>query len=96
MITDAVIAQDCWIAGQLAGIRMLERELTQAFQRPTARTREELQRRVDELNSWLNLVDDALTNRVRPARRSRRRGSRAVAVPVCQARGPLPQLSPTA
>jgi hypothetical protein len=51
MNTDVVVAQDCWIAGQLAGIRMLERELTHAFKSPTARTRDELRRRVDELNS---------------------------------------------
>jgi hypothetical protein len=90
MITDVVVAQDCWIVGQLAGIRMLERELTQALKSPAARTREELRRRVDELNSWLNLVDEALTNRAHPARRSSRRSGRVAAMPVCQTRGPLP------
>jgi len=37
MKTD-VIAKDCWIVGQLAGIRMLERELSDAFKRPSAAT----------------------------------------------------------
>ena len=30
MKTD-VVAKDCWIVGQLAGIRILERELVDAF-----------------------------------------------------------------
>ncbi len=33
MKTD-VVAKDCWIVGQLAGIRMLERQLTDAFKSP--------------------------------------------------------------
>jgi hypothetical protein len=90
MNTDVVVAQDCWIAGQLAGIRMLERELTYAFKSPTARTRDELRRRVDELNSWLNLVDYALIIRAHPARRSSRRSGRVVAMPIYQADRPLP------
>jgi len=55
------IAKDCWVAGQLAGIRMLERELNDALKHPTAKASGELRRRLSELNSWLNLVDDALT-----------------------------------
>lgn len=53
--------RDQWIVGQLAGIRMLERELAEAFRSPGAGSGVELQRRVAKLNSWVNLVDDALT-----------------------------------
>jgi hypothetical protein len=56
-----IVAKDCWVAGQLAGIRMLERELTDALKKPNAQAPTELRRRLSELNSWLNLVDDALT-----------------------------------
>jgi hypothetical protein len=59
MKTD-VIAKDCWIAGQLAGIRMLEHELTVAFRKPGARSEKHLEQRLAQLNSWVNLVDDAL------------------------------------
>jgi hypothetical protein len=38
MKTD-VVAKDCWIVGQLAGIRLLERELTEAFDEPSAQAR---------------------------------------------------------
>ncbi len=62
MKTD-VAATDCWIVGQLAGIRMLERELSDAFKRPSETVSEDLRRQVDELNSWLNLVDHALSVR---------------------------------
>ncbi len=55
------IEKDCWIVGQLAGIRMLELELSQAFQKPGARDSKELQRRVAHLNSWVSMVDQALT-----------------------------------
>jgi len=91
MNTDVVVAQDCWIAGQLAGIRMLERELTHAFEKPTARTPQELWRRVEELNAWLNLVDFALTARAQSFRRSsHRNGPVVMTMPVYQAGGPLP------
>jgi len=63
-----VVAKDCWIVGQLAGIRMLEEELTGAFKRPGSAAGEDLRRRLDELNSWVNLVDDALTVRARSGR----------------------------
>ena len=56
-----MVAKDCWVAGQLAGIRMMEREIAEAFKKPNAETSADLRRRVRELNSWLNLVDDALT-----------------------------------
>jgi hypothetical protein len=55
-----MVAKDCWVAGQLAGIRMLERELTEAFKKPNAQASADLRRRVHELNSWVNQVDDAL------------------------------------
>ena len=58
-----VVPKDRWIMDQLAGIQILERELTNAFKRPGARTSQDLQRRVAQLNSWLNMVDDALTIR---------------------------------
>lgn len=77
MKTDAV-AKDCWIVGQLAGIRMLERELTDAFSEPSAQASKDLRRRVHELNSWLNLVDDALTNRNHSAPRPSRIGGGVV------------------
>jgi hypothetical protein len=70
MKSNVVVAQDCWIAGQLAGIRMLERELTHAFKSPSARAGEGFRRRLDELNSWVNLVDCALTARAHSARTS--------------------------
>lgn len=56
-----MVAKDCWVAGQLAGIRMLEQELTDALKKPNTQAPTELRRRLSELNSWLNLVDDALT-----------------------------------
>lgn len=90
MNTDVVVAQDCWMAGQLAGIRMLERELTHAFKNPTAATRQELRRRVEELNSWLSLVDFALTARAQSFRRSSRCSGPVLTMPVYQAGGPLP------
>ena len=68
MKTD-VAAKDCWIVGQLAGIRMLERELSDAFKRPSERASEDLRRQVEELKAWLNLVDDALTVRTSPSLR---------------------------
>jgi hypothetical protein len=55
------VSKDCWVAGQLAGIRRLERELTDALKKPHPQAPIELRRRLSELNSWLNLVDDALT-----------------------------------
>jgi len=55
-----MVAKDCWVAGQLAGIRMLERELAEAFKKPNAQASADLRRRVHELNSWLNQVDEAL------------------------------------
>jgi hypothetical protein len=58
------IADDCWIEGQLTGIRLLERELSDALRSPRAR-RQELRDRVAHLNSWLNFVDDALALRAR-------------------------------
>lgn len=59
------IADDCWLEGQLTGIRMLERELSEAFRTPHAHGREGLQQRVAQLNSWLNQVDHALSIRAR-------------------------------
>ena len=59
-----VVTKDCWIMGQLAGIQMLEQELTDAFKRPGRPTNKNLQRRVAQLNSWLDNVDAALM--VRP------------------------------
>ncbi len=58
-----VIENDCWIVGQLAGIRMLEHEVSQALRKRGARDSKELQQRVANLNSWVNMVDQALTQR---------------------------------
>jgi hypothetical protein len=58
-----VVTKDCWIMGQLAGIHILEQELTDALKRPGKPTNKNLQQRVAQLNSWLNSVDDALTGR---------------------------------
>ena len=57
------IADDCWIEGQLAGIRLLESELSEAFRAPNAHKREGLRQRIAQLNSWLNQVDQALSIR---------------------------------
>ena len=54
-------SKDCWVAGQLAGIRMLERELTDGLKKPLSHAPVELRRLLSELNSWLILVEDALT-----------------------------------
>jgi hypothetical protein len=37
------IADDCWLEGQLTGIRLLERELSEAFQSWQSHRREGLQ-----------------------------------------------------
>ena len=81
MKTD-VVAKDCWIVGQLAGIRILERELIDAFGRSSPGAGEDLRRRVDELNSWLNLVEDALGVRTCSSWRPILRGGRSVTLPV--------------
>lgn len=81
MKTD-VVEKDCWIVSQLAGIRMLERELTDAFTMSSPGANEDLRRRVDELNSWLNLVDDVLTVRTCSPWRPSLRGGRTVTSPV--------------
>ena len=65
-----VVTKDCWILGQLAGIMMLEQELTDAFNTPGALTREDFRRQLAQLNSWVTFVDDALAAPVRSARGS--------------------------
>jgi hypothetical protein len=77
-----VVAKDCWIVGQLARIRILERELIDAFGRFGPGAGEDLRRRVDELNSWLNLVEDALGANTCSSRRPVLRGGRSVMRPV--------------
>lgn len=64
-MTKAVVASDCWIAGQLAGIRMLEQELSDSLQKPGPKTGKDLERRLSELNSWVSMVDDVLSARAR-------------------------------
>ncbi len=39
-------AKDCWVVGQLAGIRMLELEITEAFKKPSGQANADLRRRV--------------------------------------------------
>ena len=84
------VANDCWIAGQLAGIRMLESELTDALKTPRPRAAEGLRRRVAQLNAWLNLVDDALKVRVRSGQKPRHLAGRVVMLPVYDSSGRLP------
>lgn len=55
------IEKDCWIVGQLAGIRMLEIEVSKDLRKPGARDSKELQQRVATLSSWVSMVDQALT-----------------------------------
>jgi len=56
-----IVTKEYWIMAQLAGIQMMEQELKSAFEKPGARTAEELRPRLAQLNSWLNAVEDALT-----------------------------------
>ena len=61
--SNALIFAKCWVAGQLAGIRMLEQELSEAFKKSGPRNQASLRQRVSELNEWVNLVDRALSVR---------------------------------
>ena len=65
-----VVMKDCWILGQLAGIMMLEQELTDAFKKPRSLTGQDFRRRLAQLNSWVTLVDDALAAPVQSRRPS--------------------------
>ena len=56
-----IVMNDCWIIGQLAGIRALERELTHAFK--SGAREENLRQRVAKLNAWVTRVDRALSRR---------------------------------
>jgi hypothetical protein len=58
------VAKDCWILGQLAGIRLMEEELTKKLKTSRGRVGEELHQRVMELNAWLTRVERVLA--VRP------------------------------
>jgi len=87
MKTD-VVTKDCWIVGQLAGIRMLERELADAFRRPRASAGEDLRQRVAQLNSWVNIVDEALAARASSPRTSG--AGRLITMPVNDSSGQLP------
>jgi hypothetical protein len=88
MMKREVAIKDCWIVGQLAGIRMLERELTDALSRPGASAGEDLRQRVAELNSWVNIVDEALAARASSPRISG--AGRRITMPVDNSRGQLP------
>jgi hypothetical protein len=48
-----IVTKEHWIIAQLAGIQMMEQELKSAFEKPGARTVEELGSRLAQLNSWL-------------------------------------------
>jgi hypothetical protein len=85
-----VYSKDSWIADQLAGIRMLERELTEAFALSGPGANEDLWRRVDALNSWLDLVDDALTLPNYSPSRPTLRGGRILRLPPRSASSRLP------
>jgi hypothetical protein len=62
-----VVVNDAWVMGQLAGIKVLERELSAQFKKSKPGASEMLRRRVAQLNSWVSLVDDALSARARLA-----------------------------
>ena len=80
-----LVTKDCWIVGQIAGIRILERELADALKTPESASGGEILRRVEELNSWLNLVDDALT-----VRKPVCAGSRVATLPVLNSHDRVP------
>jgi hypothetical protein len=78
MKTD-VVARDCRIVGQLA-----ERAFTDAFTMSSPQANDDLRPRVDELGSWLNLVDNALIVRTCSSWRLSLRGGSNVAIPQFQ------------
>jgi hypothetical protein len=88
MMKRDVAIKDCWIVGQLAGIRMLERELADAFRRPRASAGEDLRQRVAELNAWVNMVDEVLAARASSPRTSGAGG--LITMPVHNSGGQLP------
>lgn len=55
------LAKDCWLASQLAGIRMLEKQLSQALARGNRRQNATLSLQVARLDSWVRQVDAALS-----------------------------------
>jgi len=83
-----LVANDCWILGQLTGIRMLERELTEAFNSREERKADGIRQRLSQLNSWLNLMDNALTVIAEDRTKGRNRG--AGPVPIRMSSGPVP------
>jgi len=66
-MTKQLVINDAWVVGQLAGIRTMERELRSAIKSPKARAKQDLHRRIAQLNAWVSLVDDALSARARLA-----------------------------
>lgn len=62
------VISDRWIVSQLIGIRMLERELAHALDKPSGVGKERLERRLRQLNSWVDAVDQSLSSR--PGRRT--------------------------
>jgi len=63
MIDTNHLANDCWIVSQLTGIRMLEKELSQALVGSDRPQPEALRLQVDRLKSWVRQVDDVLSSR---------------------------------
>lgn len=63
------VTNDFWIVSQLARIQRLEEELSDAFKNPVGRTNEDLQRRLHQLNSRLNIVDVVLSSRASKSRK---------------------------
>jgi hypothetical protein len=63
------VTNDFWIMSQLARIQRLEEELSDAFNNPVGRTNADLQRRLHQLNSRVNIVDVVLSSRASNSRK---------------------------
>jgi hypothetical protein len=57
------LANDCWIVSQLTGIRMLEKQISDALVSGKRRQNGTLRLQVARLKSWVSQVDHALSVR---------------------------------
>lgn len=55
------LAKDCWVITQLAGIRMLEEQLSQVLAQGSRRQKATLHLEVAKLDTWVRQVDRALS-----------------------------------